>query len=68
MCGIDCSGMPGGSGCLIGGCMAGERETPADDSELHCLGCRGRQAAVDVAEAVAYLHSLPAVHSDLKSR
>ena len=30
--------------------------------------CRGWQVAVDVAEAVAYLHSLRVVHSDLKSR
>ena len=29
--------------------------------------CRGRQVAADLAEAVAHLHSLRVVHSDLKS-
>ena len=32
------------------------------------FGFRGRQVAIDVAEAVVHLHSLSVVHSDLKSR
>ena len=66
MCGIDCSGTPGGYGLLIGDCMLGKCDFQADSESS--IVCRGRQAAVDVAEAVAYLHSLPVVHSDLKSR
>ena len=65
-CGIDCSGMPGWSGYLIGNGMLGERSIWLIVFPIS--GCRGRQAAVDVAVAVAYLHSLPVVHSDLKSR
>ena len=38
------------------------------DPTCHLVRCRGRQVASDVAEAVAYLHSLRVVHSDLKSR